>query len=185
MKTTSKPRKASEPRRKTAPAVIEITTPPGVELHDVIRDLHLAHERTAYDGLNAMVRGGVGGMDPFGMGGMGDFMRGMVAYTVVKAAEQVLRIEDGERRCPANAEIIRKDVDLVRKQYTRTLTEARKTLGADFDRLYETSVKEHNESARLCLDDSKGMAFYFVIPKFNDDGTHEPLGPRDFPWGQT
>lgn len=30
---------------------------------------------------------------------------------------------------------------------------------------------------------SQGRFYTRVVPSFNDDGTHEPLGPRDFPWG--
>ena len=32
------------------------------------------------------------------------------------------------------------------------------------------------------LDNSKGALFSWVLPKFHDDGTHEPWGPRDYPW---
>jgi len=149
-------------------------------LHTAIRDAHLALERTAVEGLNALVSGG----GNFGPPGMGDIMRGMVAYSVVAAAKQVLRIEDGLRTNPERAEIIAEDLKLTREHYTRTLLDARKTLGADFDTLYAQARDTENECARTNLDSSNGTLYCYVIPKgFNDDGTHEPLGPRDFPWG--
>lgn len=168
--------KTTKKRKATAPVPIEIRVPEGTDLGAVIRDAHLAQERRAYDGLNAFVA--MGGNAP----GM-DFMRSMVAYSVLKSAEQVLRIEDELRTAPARRARIEEDIKFTREHYARTLAGARQTLGLDFDRLYMAAVAEHNANARQMLDSSNGTTFDFIIPKFNDDGTHEPLGPRDFPWG--
>jgi hypothetical protein len=166
-------------KAKTAPSRRSGTkrsVPKRKDLGAVIRDEYLAQERQTYDGFNEMVA--MGGPDAA-------FLRPIVAYSVVSAAEQVLSIEDAFRLTPARRKRIEEDLKLVRKHYTRTLTEARKTLGAAFNRLYETQRREHNEAARMNLNSSNGMLYCYVVPKFNDDGTHEPLGPRDFPWGQT
>ena len=52
-----------------------------------------------------------------------------------------------------------------------------------FEAQYERSRLKHNADAREALDASNGTRFYFVLPKFNLDGTHEPWGPLDVPWG--
>lgn len=54
---------------------------------------------------------------------------------------------------------------------------------ANFDEWYNRSKNSHNECARANLDNSKGNLYCWVLPKFNDDGTHEPLGEHDGPWG--
>lgn len=115
------------------------------------------------------------------MGGSA-FAGQLVAFSVYQAAEHVLMIEDGVRLYP---QIPSSDVERAKLQYRKALASARKTLGKDFDALYEAVRLEHNENARFNLDQSKGMMNAYVVPKFNDDGTHDPLGPRDFPWDQT
>ena len=110
------------------------------------------------------------------------YAESLVAFTTYKAASHVLKIEDNARRYPHNPT---NDVERAKLQYRKALASARKSLGANFDRLYEESRVENNKSARLCLDQSKGKMYYYVVPKFNDDGTHDPLGPKDFPWGTT
>jgi hypothetical protein len=53
---------------------------------------------------------------------------------------------------------------------------------ANFDEFYQSVRESHNECARKNLGDH-GLLFCFVLPKFNEDGTHEPWGERDVPWG--
>jgi hypothetical protein len=148
------------------------------DIHDVIRDIQYTNEDRVCTDLNKAVSMGMS----LG-GGPDDFMRQMVAFLAYKAAEHVLRIEDGARRNP-NGDPARhaKDVDLAKNQYVKALLNAKNTLGTDFDRLYEMVRQENNENSRVCLEQSNGMMYYYVVPKFNDDGTHDPLGPRDFPW---
>jgi len=148
--------------------------------HNTIRDFHYENEDRAYAGLNEAVAMGMS----LG-GGPDDFMRQTVAYTVYKAAEHVLRIEDHARLNPqVDSVALAEDVSIAKNQYVKALTAARKTLGADFDLLYEKARLEGNECTRLNLDSHNGILYCYVVPKFYDDGTHEPLGPRDFPWGQ-
>lgn len=53
-----------------------------------------------------------------------------------------------------------------------------------FDEAHDLVRKNHNKCERRNLDNSEGHLFCFVLPKFNDDGSHEPVGERDVPWGQ-
>jgi hypothetical protein len=109
------------------------------------------------------------------MVGFNPMARLMLAEFVVKAAENVLRVE--HRGSPG-------DAAAERAQYAKALKKARDTLGSDFDALYAECLKEHNEGARCGLDSSNGTLFCFVLPKFNPDGTHDPVGPKDQPWNR-
>lgn len=47
------------------------------------------------------------------------------------------------------------------------------------------AVKEsHNSCARSNLDNSNGFLACYVLPQFKVDGTHEPWGDKDVPWGR-
>lgn len=146
-------------------------------LFTVLRDESLANERALSGMLNAAVGGGMG--DLFGMGAM---IQSLAAYAVVQSAEKILRIEDAIRLNPEH-KTLSDDLCVVREHFTATLVDARRSLGPDFDRLYEESRREHNDCARANLNCSKGTMYTYVVPRFNDDGTHDPVGPRDFPWG--
>lgn len=147
-------------------------------LFTVLRDESLANERALSGMLNSAIGGGMG--DLFGMGSM---IQSLAAYAVVQAAEKILRIEDAIRLNPEHKLRLDDDLRVVREHFTQTLADARRSLGPDFDRLYEESRREHNDCARSNLKHSKGTMYTYVVPRFNDDGTHDPVGPRDFPWG--
>jgi hypothetical protein len=155
--------KAATPKRPKAPK----STQPPADFVQAIKDIHYAQEDGALESVLAM-----GPMLDAMMGGHGT---SLIVHFVVKAAEHVLQVEDGGKGDPA-------DVARAREQYTKTLTRVRKALGGKFDALYSKKLKEHNECGRANLDSSKGTMYCYVIPRFNDDGTHDPLGPRDFPW---
>jgi len=53
----------------------------------------------------------------------------------------------------------------------------------NWEQWYDEQKKTHNECERANLDNSNGHLYCWVLPKFNDDGTHEPWGERDVPWG--
>lgn len=48
---------------------------------------------------------------------------------------------------------------------------------------YLRTKRSHNTCERHNLDNSKGTLYCFVLPVFNLDGSHEPWGERDVPWG--
>ena len=52
-----------------------------------------------------------------------------------------------------------------------------------FQQYYQESLESHNSCERNNLDNSKGTFYCYVLPKFNEDGTHEPWGEKDVPWG--
>jgi len=113
-------RKRTSKKNPPAPIAIDMAG-----LHNAIRDAHYAQEDRAYMGLNEAVSKGMS----LG-GGPDDFMRQMVAYTVYKAAEHVLRIEDSVRLNPkADPALLAADVAIAKNQYVKALTAARKTLG--------------------------------------------------------
>lgn len=59
-----------------------------------------------------------------------------------------------------------------------------KALGREkFDQVREEMVASHNVCARLNLG-SSGLMYTVVLPVFRDDGTHDPYGERDVPWGR-
>ena len=151
--------------RKTTPRAPE-TEGDLIAFMGAIKDAHYDREDHMTNTLVGMVQMGL----PFGAR--------MLAHAVVKAAEHVLRLEHGM------GGVVTPDVARARVQYTKTLTAARNALKGDFDAHYADCVKTHNECARANLDNSKGCSYTYVVPAFNDDGTHPPIGPKDFPWAQ-
>ena len=113
-----------------------------------------------------------------GGGGMGGFLTQTLLYPVVEAAKNVLVLEHlrGHRE---QAEVAR-----ARKAYSDIVTRVREALGADYEALLGARLAEQNAEARAELDGSDGRALSYVIPRFNDDGTHDAVGPRDFPWNR-
>jgi hypothetical protein len=55
---------------------------------------------------------------------------------------------------------------------------------ATFDDRLAEARKEHNQTAREVLDSSNGCRLAFVIPKFYEDGAFDPVGEKDYPWGE-
>jgi len=74
------------------------------------------------------------------------------------------------------------DLDEEHKTYVKMRAELEKFEG--FEDLYQRALAGHNECARHNLDNSKGLLYSYVLPKFHSNGTHEPWGERDVPWGQ-
>lgn len=142
-----------------------IVKAPETNLFNTIKDYHYANE-DAMAGF--LVQSAL--MDPTGMVGL------MLAHSVVRAAVQVLRLEIP---IGGNSDA---DIDRARTQYTKALAAAKRTLGDKFPTLYAEALRGHNECARANLDNFNGGTYTYVIPAFNDDGTHAPLGPRDYPW---
>lgn len=75
--------------------------------------------------------------------------------------------------------------DLVKEQarYVEKRRKLKEKFGEHFEVAYEAQRASHNSCARTNLDNSDGHLYSFVLPKFNDDGTYEPWGARDVPWG--
>lgn len=67
-------------------------------------------------------------------------------------------------------------------RYVRMRSALKTKFGELFNTHYERVRATHNSCARSNLGES-GVLFCFVLPVFHDDGTHEPWGARDVPWG--
>jgi hypothetical protein len=48
---------------------------------------------------------------------------------------------------------------------------------------YDEHKLSHNNCERENLDNSDGELYAFVLPEFHSDGTYEPWGDKDVPWG--
>lgn len=137
---------------------------------EAIKEVHYAQENHALEQVAMMAR-----MDPNG------FAAGLLAHFVAKAACHVLLIEHD------NKGEVTPDVVRARGQYTKALMKGCEVLGSKFDALYTAKIAEHNAGARMTLDQSNGTTrsiTAYVIPAFEADGTHAPIGPKDFPWAQ-
>jgi hypothetical protein len=103
----------------------------------------------------------------------------MALQALIETEESILRDEHAELQGTPN---LRHDVTAGRLECTRKRKALKEKLGDAFEQHYEQARAGHNECARANLDNSDGRLFCYVLPKFNDDGTHEPWGERDVPW---
>lgn len=141
-------------------------TPPTPLGGNTVRDAHYARENRAMDEMATLAKNDSSGLaaDIF------------MAF-VVEAAVFVLRTEHGR------GGVVTPYVARARAHYVTITTKAREALGDErFDEMYKRRVAEHNARTRSDLDRANGATYAFVLPTFNPDGTHEPLGPKDFPW---
>lgn len=108
--------------------------------------------------------------------GGSDFMKGVAVQPLLTLEQQIVSHRDED---PFET------LDEIRTRYVRLRRKIAEVLGDEFDSAYEAAKRTHNECERTNLDNSDGRLFCYVLPKFNADGTHDPLGPRDFPWNRT
>jgi len=109
-----------------------------------------------------------------------DFMVQMAVYSIITMEESIIRSEwDAYNGKPDY--YYNKKESAAKYAYLKKL--GKEKLKKSFDKVYEKSRKSHNECARTNLDNCNGNIFCYVLPKFNDDGTFEPWGPKDIPWG--
>jgi hypothetical protein len=74
------------------------------------------------------------------------------------------------------------DLPSAKQEYADKRRKAREVIGDAFDEMLARQRATHNSCARANLDNSEGRLFSFVLPEFDDDGSHAPMGPRDTPW---
>lgn len=77
------------------------------------------------------------------------------------------------------------DLLLERTQYVKMRQQLEEELGDQFNASYAQAKQSHNKCARTNLDNNDGHLFDYVLPTFYSDGSHDPVGPRDFPWNQS
>lgn len=158
-KTTTVKNKRKTPKGNNAQPTVAIHIDP-----EELKNLHYENESRALDGMLKYAK-----LAP------GRFTNALLVQAVIHAAGQVLRIENGGTA---------QDINRARAEYTKTLKKVKDAVGPEYDELYAQGVRESNECSRENLKNSDGRMYCYVIPAFNDDGTHAPLGPRDFPWNQ-
>jgi hypothetical protein len=121
-------------------------------------------------------------VDSFKRGGNGvppEFAARMAMTSLVMREESIIQEE-------WNASVGRADrfdnPEWNRINYVEMRRIAREAFGDDLEPLLGQARDEHNECERHNLDNSDGNLFCFVLPKFHEDGSHEPWGARDVPW---
>jgi hypothetical protein len=109
-------------------------------------------------------------------------MRGFAAMTMMGTLmlqeETIIRAEWEEQRGQPDEYT---NLPRERERYARYRAELEKV--DNWRERYDESKKSHNECARFNLDNSSGHSYSWVLPEFNSDGTHEPWGDKDVPWG--
>ena len=109
-------------------------------------------------------------------------MRGMAVMTAmgVLMSQEELIIQ-GEWHAQKGKPLPHHDDEQEKARYVRMRAFLEKCEG--WEEVYKQSKESHNSCARTNLDNSKGVIYSFVLPEFHSDGTHEPWGPKDVPWG--
>ena len=108
-----------------------------------------------------------------------DLLKCMAVHDLIETEEDIIREEWNISRGKPNPY---EDIKRATARYVTRRAELKKL--PFFDKAYEDSKKSHNESARINLDNSKGRLYSYFLPRFNDDGSHDPWGDKDVPWGQ-
>ena len=141
---------------------------------DIIKQLSEERDDAIFDGMSQLLgcSNQAGGMT------LGDFAASMMIMQLLHEEKLLISFEWREQEGLKLAF----SVDEQRSRYVEIRKKAREALGDKFDELYESHKQEENEIARRGLDDNDGRLYYFVLPKMNNDGTHEPWGERDVPW---
>ena len=131
--------------------------------------------RAFVDECNKRDDGFVGGMlEGINLGGeMGGLAAMLGIESLIQQEERILMLEPDHEELPNEIQ-----------RYVEMRKKIKAALGQKFEEIYQQARKTHNECACANLISSKGTIYSYVLPKFNDDGSHEPLGSRDFPWNQ-
>jgi len=111
--------------------------------------------------------------------GSDDFITSMAIQILIDLEQEIIRSEwHKSKGKPDFYEDIKKSTE----RYVVLRKKAKEKLLDSFDSLYRQVKESHNSCERSNLDTSKGSLFCFVLPVFNDDGSHEPWGSKDVPW---
>ena len=103
----------------------------------------------------------------------------MAAHSVVSREEEMIQLEWDDSRGKPDPYVSLPDA---RQEYAEMRRKGQEAIGDAFDGLIVQQRTSHNSCARANLDNTDGSSFSFVLPEFNDDGTHPPVGERDVPW---
>ena len=112
------------------------------------------------------------------------FFAAMLLQDIIDTSKMIVSLEFYLEHNPPNPVSNQKQIDKYKDIYTKARKHAQEILGDQYNRLMNEGLEEHNECARSNLDSSDGKVFSYVLPEFNEDGSHEPWGDRDVPWNQ-
>lgn len=110
----------------------------------------------------------------------GGFAESISAQMLLRLEKAVIRSEWYESLGKPSVE---NSADCIAR-YAQARSKVEAKFGSDaVAEMLQRARKAHNECARDNLDNSNGLLYCWVLPEFNSDGSHEPIGPRDVPWG--
>lgn len=109
-----------------------------------------------------------------------NFYISMAIQFLLDLEENIIRAEWEEKYKKINrhADDLYKD-DL--ENYISQRAELKEYLQDNFDSIYDRQKNEHNECERANLENHNHDIYCWVLPKFNDDGTHESWTEKDVP----
>jgi len=109
----------------------------------------------------------------------GALFESMAFHSIVQLEESIIRAEwDEKYETPKDMYDDRKKD---KKEYIRQRKLLKEKYGKKFDKLYKESKDSHNKCAKANLKNSGNLLYSYVLPKFNEDGTHEPWSEKDVP----
>lgn len=109
------------------------------------------------------------------------FRIGVGIHGIIKLEEEIIRSEWHES---IGKKDFYDDVKSSIERYKELRKLATDKLGIEkFQQYHQEFLERHNSCERNNLDNSDGKLYCYVLPKFNEDGTHEPWGEKDVPWG--
>lgn len=102
----------------------------------------------------------------------------MAVFSLIDLEKHIILIEHYLSNNPPNEVSNQKRVNSYKQQYRELISKVKALLGEQFQTIYDTIKRINNEDARETID----SGFYdYVLPAFNDDGSHEPWGEKDVP----
>lgn len=145
-------------------------------LFETVKDISLSRDREAYEDFKK-------GMDAPGEYGV--FMSHMALQSLIEEEVWIIRVEwwlDDPKITKKDAKIFEEDLEYHKEQFVQMRKELKEKLGERFESMMEVARKDHNDCARSNLDNNDGKMYCFVLPEFEDDGSHGPVGEKDVPW---
>jgi hypothetical protein len=117
-----------------------------------------------------------------------NMMAGIVLQSVIEAARNIVRTEwhlqyaSSESKAKHSARWL-KELEEEKAMFARQYKAVKAKFGESFEKAWKAVLEVDRECARAGLQ-GKGMSYYYVLPDFNEDGTHSPVDIKDGPWGQ-
>lgn len=104
----------------------------------------------------------------------------MAVFGLVDLETNIIRLEHFLSENDENDVSNQERVDNYKKEYVQLRKELSQSLGPSFEPTYSHVKNEQNKIAREQLKENKKL-YYYVLPKFYEDGSHEPWKDDDVP----